>query len=98
MKNREYLSVIEKWLHYDRDYTHRHVAKLLGYSATVDYVRKLRSPWKYFTIEQMEKLAFLLDKDLSEIFWACYKKPYAKIAHDEELVKLHQSLDRAGIK
>ena len=46
----------------------------------------------------MEKIAYLLDKDIVEIFWACYKRPYADIAHDEEKVKLNQSLDRAGIK
>jgi len=33
-----------------------------------------------------------------EIFWACYKRPYIDIVHDEEKVKLNQALDRAGIK
>ena len=97
MKNK-YLSVIEKWLHHDNNYSHSHVGELLGIPSTIVYSQQLREPWKYFTIYQMEKIAYLLDKDIVEIFWACYKRPYIDIVHDEEKVKLNQALDRAGIK
>jgi len=92
------MSVIEKWLHHDNHYTYKQICELLGISATITYSWYLKEPWKYFTIEQMGKIAFLLDKDIVEIFWACYKKPYSEILHDEKEVQLHQSLDRAGIK
>jgi hypothetical protein len=97
MKNK-YLSVIEKWLHHDNDYSYGHVGELIGVNTVLVYTQQLREPWKYFTIQQMEKIAYLLDKDIVEIFWACYKRPYTDIAHDEEKVKLNQALDRAGIK
>tara|TARA_R110000824_G_scaffold390484_1_gene586950 strand:- start:239 stop:535 length:297 start_codon:yes stop_codon:yes gene_type:complete len=98
MKNKKYLSVIEKWLHHDHEYGYQELTDLLDISARIVYTTHLKEPWKHFTIVQMEKIAYLLDKDIVEIFWACYKRPYADIAHDEEKVKLNQSLDRAGIK
>ena len=74
MKNKKYLSVIEKWLHHDHEYGYQELTELLDISARIVYTTHLKEPWKHFT------------------------RPYADIAHDEEKVKLNQSLDRAGIK
>lgn len=98
MKKNEFLSVIEKWLHKDNDYSNQYIIDLLKLNDLGTYRKYLKSPRENFTIADMEKLAFLLDKNIVEIFWACYKRPYAEIIHDEEQVKLNQSLDRAGIR
>lgn len=95
----KYLSVIEKWLHHDNPYRKGEVSEILGFSSNFEYSKQLEKPWKHFSIEQMDKMAELLpDKTIVEVFWACYKKPYIDICHDEEQVKLNQSLDRAGIR
>jgi hypothetical protein len=93
-----YLSVIDKWLHYDKSFTHETVRKVIGVDDGKEYLKYLRRPWEYFTIIQMEKIAFLLDKDLTEVFWACFKRPYSEVAYDEKRLKLIQALEKAGIK
>ena len=62
------------------------------------YKNYIKSPWKKFTIEHLEKIAFILNKDIVEVFWAAYKRPMSEIAHDEKKVKIHQALERQGIK
>lgn len=93
-----YRSVLEKWLHYDRDFTQETVRKIVKIEDVYEYVKALGKPWEYFTIVQMEKIAFLLEKDLTEVFWACYKRPYREAVYDEQRLKLIQAIEKAGIK
>jgi len=92
-----YRSVVDKWLHFDKNFTHKGICTALGIEED-KYILYLNKPWDYFTVSQMEKLAYLLEKDLPEVFWACYKKPYSEAAYDEKLLKTIQALERAGIK
>ena len=90
-------SVLDNWLHYERNYTHKHVYVALDINPR-EYQYYLESPWRYFTVQDMEKLTVLLDKSISEIFWACYKKPYKEVAHDIKKLRLYAALERAGIR
>lgn len=102
-------TTIEKWLHFDRNYTHKQVYIPLKITPN-RYVFYLERPWGYtiteegketytgFTIVQMEKMAYLLDKSITEVFWACYKKPYSEIHHDDKQLRVIAALERAGIR
>jgi hypothetical protein len=90
-------STIQKWLHFDRNYTNEQVYKALGIDPLM-YKWYMEKPWEFFTIEQMEKLSFLLDKSLTEVFWACYKRPYKYIFEDNARLRISAALERAGIK
>ena len=91
------VSTLDKWLHYDNDYSHVDVAKALKI-LPAKYPFYVKEPWNYFTIRDMEKIAFILDKDIVEVFWACYKKPIGHVVNDAKQLKITQALDRAGIR
>lgn len=58
----------------------------------------MEEPWKYFTILQMEKLAFLLDKEYVDVHWACFKRPLEKTLTDLSRLQLIKALERSGIR
>lgn len=90
-------STIDKWLHFDNSYKPKQIEIALGITPK-ELQYYMESPWKYFTILQMEKLAFLLDKDLVEVFWACYKRPIEQVTGDLKRLQLIKALERSGIK
>lgn len=90
-------STIDKWLHFDKAYTHKQVCHAIEFS-THHYHHALEKPWEYFTPALMEKLAFLADKTITEVFWACYKRPYKYIFEDNAKLRTMAALERAGIK
>jgi hypothetical protein len=90
-------SVIEKWLHYDRDFTPLVVRDVLHLD-TYRYDKLLSNPSEHLTIKKMETLAALLGKDIIEVFFAAYRKPYSEISHDLNAVKLNDALEQLGIK
>lgn len=90
-------STIDKWLHHDRNYTNKQVYKALNIDGQ-QYRYYMEKPWEYFTIVQMEKLAFLLDKPVTEVFFACYKRPYKDIFNDDAQLRVAAALERAGIR
>lgn len=57
----------------------------------------MNEPWNYLTVKQMEKIAYLVDKPLLDIFFACSKRPYKDIAHDIEKLRVAAALERSGI-
>lgn len=95
--NKYYFSVIHKWLHFDKNHKKSDVREILGMKPMV-YEHALEKPYDYFTITHIEKLSILLERDIAEVFYACYKKPIKDVIHDKKLVETMQALDRAGIK
>ena len=91
------VSTLDKWLHYDNDYSHIDIAKALKLDPK-KYQVYVKHPWRYFTIDNIEKIAFILDRDLVEVFWAAYKKPIGYVVNDAKQLKITQALDRAGIR
>jgi hypothetical protein len=57
----------------------------------------MERPWNHITIMQMEKIAILLEKDVVEVFWACYKRPLKEMAEKKQL-ELYLALERQGIR
>lgn len=90
-------SVIEKWLHSDNTFKPSVVRDLLNLDRFL-YERMLVDPTEVLTIKHMETLGALLDKDIIEVFFGAYRKPYIEIAHDPNKVKINNALDKLGIK
>jgi len=90
-------SVIHKWLHFDKSYSVKQVRTVLGFEPS-QYMSAMERPWEHFTVLHMEKIAYLLDKSVGEIFWACYKRPYSYIFEDDAKLRTVSALERAGIR
>lgn len=90
------LSTIDKWLHFDRNYTHQQVYKLLDITPQ-SYSAFLQKPTK-FEIGHVEQLAYLLDKDIPEVFYCLYKPRLSDNPDDLKKFKLVRTLSKLGIK
>ncbi len=66
-------SALEKRLHYEKTYNKKSVATLLGLSGQ-DYAYAMEKPHIHITVEMMEKLSILLECDVLEVFWLCYRR------------------------
>lgn len=96
-ESKEPVSTIDKWLHYDRNYTRARVSKLLGKEPTW-YFTALHRPYKYFSVEDMEKIAVLVDRSVITVFWGCWLRPRKEIGGNERDVNLLRALERLGIE
>lgn len=96
-ESKEPVSTIDKWLHYDKNYTRSRVSKLLGKEPTW-YFTALHRPYKYFSVEDMEKIAVLVDRSVITVFWACWLRPRKEIGSSERDVNLLRALERLGIE
>jgi len=96
-ESKEPVSTIDKWLHYDKNYTRARVSKLLGKEPTW-YFTALHRPYKYFSVEDMEKIAVLVDRSVITVFWACWLRPRKEIGSSERDVNLLRALERLGIE
>ena len=96
-ESKEPVSTIDKWLHYDKNYTRGRVSKLLGKEPTW-YFTALHRPYKYFSVEDMERIAVLVDRSVITVFWACWLRPRKEIGSSERDVNLLRALERLGIE
>lgn len=89
-------SVIEKWLHHDKNFTYSDVSAVLDVDSRW-YVIAIRAPWDFITPSMMEKLSVLVDKPLPEVFWACWMRPEHMTEGDEGRLRAISALNKAGI-
>ena len=86
-------SVIDKWLHEENGYSKQEIRALLKLGV-VEYEHYLERPRDYFTVAQMEKIAVLVNRNIAEVFFGCYKRPIGEIINDPKKIETNQALDR----
>lgn len=86
-------SVIDKWLHYDRNITRKSMCELLGIDPR-SYSHALEAPRKHFTAEHMAKISAITKKDIAVVFWACFHRPINSVIDNDKERRKIEAVER----
>lgn len=93
---RKPVSKLEKVLHFDRGYKREDVANVLGIGGK-EYEAIMLTPWKNVKLEMLGKLAVLLEMNVIEVFWICYRQNIVSL-EDERKLEAMLIVDRLNLR